>query len=78
MTWTLDDGTVVLSNFIMEDEECSQDRLDYWGQVGTIIPLNFSAHPRNTCTGSGIIISAPILGIPASSLEQHWHCRMLY
>merc|ERR1719234_274647 len=31
MTWPLDNGTVVLSNFVMEDEECSADRLDYWG-----------------------------------------------
>merc|ERR1719234_1144360 len=31
MTWILDNGTVVLSNFVMEDEECSADRLDYWG-----------------------------------------------
>merc|ERR1719234_577117 len=31
MTWILDNGTVVLSNFVMEDEECSADRLNYWG-----------------------------------------------
>ena len=28
MTWILDNGTVVLSNFVMEDEECSSDRLE--------------------------------------------------
>ena len=32
MTWTLDNGTVVLQNFVMADEDCTEDRLEFWGK----------------------------------------------
>jgi hypothetical protein len=47
MTWTLDNGTVVLSNFVMEDEECSADRLAYWGRE--YLPLVWNSTGRADC-----------------------------
>ena len=32
MTWTLDNGTTVLQNFVMADEDCTEDRLEFWGK----------------------------------------------
>ena len=52
MTWTLDNGTVVLSNFVMEDEECSASRLEYWGQQYLPIVWN-STGTAECCTEDG-------------------------
>merc|ERR1719312_937150 len=30
MTWTLDNGTVVLQNFVMAEDDCTEDRLEFW------------------------------------------------
>ena len=32
MTWTLDNGTVVLQNFVMAEDDCTEDRLEFWGK----------------------------------------------
>ena len=47
MTWTLDNGTIVLQNFVKKDEDCTADKLKYWGTDYLDIVWNTTGHHKN-------------------------------